>query len=102
MLADALRPPFAEGAFDTVVTPWLIDIVSENLTVFAARINRLLKEGGRWVNFGSLAFAEPACRARAFCEQNLMPLVRENLGEQFAYSHFVVNNQYLRHTCPVS
>ena len=59
VLGDALRPPFPEGAFDTVVTPWLIDIVSEDLPVFAARINRLLKKEGRWVNFGSLAFASP-------------------------------------------
>ena len=54
--ADALRPPFADEAFDVVITPWLVDIVSENLAVFAARINRLLKPGGRWVNFGSLTF----------------------------------------------
>jgi uncharacterized protein YbaR (Trm112 family)/ubiquinone/menaquinone biosynthesis C-methylase UbiE len=44
VLADALRPPFPEGTFDTVVTPWLIDIITEDLPVFAARINRLLKK----------------------------------------------------------
>jgi ubiquinone/menaquinone biosynthesis C-methylase UbiE/uncharacterized protein YbaR (Trm112 family) len=59
VLGDALRPPFPEGTFDAVVTPWLIDIISEDLPVFAARINRLLKKEGRWVNFGSLAFASP-------------------------------------------
>ncbi|MDX1518185.1 MAG: class I SAM-dependent methyltransferase [Woeseiaceae bacterium] len=57
VLGDALRPPFANAAFDTVVTPWLIDIIPEDLPVFAARINALLKKDGRWVNFGSLAFA---------------------------------------------
>ena len=57
VLADALRPPFPEESFDTVVTPWLIDIISEDLPVFSARINRLLKSEGRWVNFGSLAFS---------------------------------------------
>ncbi|MBT8107673.1 MAG: methyltransferase domain-containing protein [Gammaproteobacteria bacterium] len=59
VLGDALRPPFPAGAFDTIVTPWLIDIISEDLPVFAARINRLLKKEGRWVNFGSLAFDSP-------------------------------------------
>lgn len=59
VLGDALRPPFANEAFDTVVTPWLIDIISEDLPVFAARINALLKTDGRWINFGSLAFAAP-------------------------------------------
>jgi hypothetical protein len=64
LLGDALRPPFRPGSFDTVVTPWLVDIVSEEFTVLAARINRLLKTGGRWINSGSLAFehAEHACR----------------------------------------
>ncbi len=62
VLADALRPPFAPGSFDVVVTPWLVDIVPAELGEFAARINRLLTNGGRWVNFGSLSFshAEPA------------------------------------------
>ena len=59
VLGDALRPPFAAGSFDTVVTPWLIDIISEDLPFFAARINGLLKDDGRWLNFGSLAFAAP-------------------------------------------
>jgi uncharacterized protein YbaR (Trm112 family)/ubiquinone/menaquinone biosynthesis C-methylase UbiE len=59
VLADALRPPFAAGAFDTVITPWIIDIISEDLRIQAARINRLLKNGGRWINFGSLAFDRP-------------------------------------------
>lgn len=56
VLADALRPPFARASFDTVVTPWLIDVIDEDLPVFATRINNLLKKGGRWINFGSLAF----------------------------------------------
>ncbi len=59
VLGDALRPPFPEARFDTVVTPWLIDIITEDLPVLAARINRLLKKEGRWVNFGSLSFASP-------------------------------------------
>ena len=56
VLADALRPPFARASFDTVVTPWLIDVIDEDLPVLATRINNLLKKGGRWINFGSLAF----------------------------------------------
>ncbi len=59
VLGDALRPPFVAGSFDTVVTPWIIDIVTEEFSRFAARINQLLKKDGRWVNFGSLAFHHP-------------------------------------------
>ena len=59
LLGDALRPPFAAQSFDTVITPWLIDIITEDLPVLGARINTLLKDNGRWVNFGSLAFSSP-------------------------------------------
>ena len=76
VLGDALRAPFAPASFDTVVTPWLIDIITEDLPVFAARINRLLKEDGRWVNFGSLAFADPA-RARRYSPEEAKAIVGE-------------------------
>ena len=58
--ADALQAPFADGSFDTVVTPWFIDIVGEPFARVAARVNLLLKPGGRWINSGSLAFSRAA------------------------------------------
>ena len=85
--ADALQPPFADGAFDTVVTPWFVDIIGEAFTRVAARINLLLKPGGRWINFGSLAFARAAHGERFGLEEVLesmgaagfsAPAVREN------------------------
>src|SRR5210317_252484 len=69
VLGDALRPPFPEKSFDTVVTPWLIDIITEDFPVLAARINRLLKNDGRWVNFGSLAFLTAKRAARLSPEE---------------------------------
>jgi len=71
VFGDALRPPFAPGSFDTVVTPWIIDIVNEPLPIQAARINRLLKPEGRWLNFGSLAFDHPECARRYSAEETL-------------------------------
>ncbi len=64
VLADASCAPFAPGSFDVVVTPWLIDIIDEDLAAFVPRVNALLEPGGRWVNTGSLAFAQadPALR----------------------------------------
>lgn len=76
VLGDALRAPFREGAFDTVVTPWLIDIVGEDLDVFAARLNRLLKPDGRWVNFGSLAYSGPN-RAQHYTPEECRAIVAE-------------------------
>jgi hypothetical protein len=64
VLGDASHAPFAPGSFDAVITPWLIDIIDEDLASFAPRVNALLEPGGRWVNTGSLAFAQadPALR----------------------------------------
>ncbi|MEQ8207771.1 MAG: methyltransferase domain-containing protein, partial [Woeseia sp.] len=74
LFGDVLRPPFAEASLDTVVTPWLIDIVSEDFPLFAARVNRLLKPGGRWLNFGSLAFDHPQ-RARRYSTEEVVDIV---------------------------
>ncbi len=77
VFGDMLRPPFAEGCFDTVVTPWVIDIVSEDLLKFAARINKLLKPGGRWINFGSLAFEHPQ-HWRRYSPEEAAAIIAEN------------------------
>jgi uncharacterized protein YbaR (Trm112 family) len=73
--ADALQPPFADGAFDTVVTPWFIDIIGESFARVAARVNLALKPGGRWINYGSLAFSRAAHAERLSLEEvtELMP-----------------------------
>ncbi len=77
LFGDALRAPFADETFDTVVTPWLIDIISEDLPVLAARINSLLKDNGRWINFGSLAFSSPE-RALRYSPEETKAIVAEN------------------------
>ncbi len=59
VLADALRAPFSAASFDTVITPWLLDVIPEKLNNFCARINQLLIKQGRWINFGSLTFRNP-------------------------------------------
>jgi uncharacterized protein YbaR (Trm112 family)/SAM-dependent methyltransferase len=69
--ADALQAPFAEAAFDTVVTPWFIDIVGEPFTRMAARVNLLLKPGGRWINSGSMAFSRAAHAERIGLDEAL-------------------------------
>lgn len=64
VLADAHRPPFRHGAFDAVVTPWLVDILPERFDALCARVNALLKPDGRWLNFGSLSFHDRDPTAR--------------------------------------
>lgn len=56
ILGNALDEPIAESSLDLVVTPWLLDVIPENSGPFIARINRILKPGGLWLNFGPLVF----------------------------------------------
>lgn len=74
VFGDVLRPPFAPAAFDTIVTPWLIDIVDEDLSIQASRINQLLKPAGRWVNFGSLAFNH-AEKSRCYSRDETLSII---------------------------
>ena len=77
VLADAHRPPFRRGAFDTVITPWLVDILPERFEALSARINALLAPGGRWLNFGSLSFHVADASARYSLEE-CVAVIEEN------------------------
>ena len=74
VLADACAAPFPEASFDTVITPWLIDVVDDELAGFATRVNELLRNGGRWINTGSLVFAQPE-RATRYTLDEVVALV---------------------------
>jgi hypothetical protein len=76
VIADASRPPFRRGAFDTIITPWLTDIVQEDLARQAARINQLLINEGQWINFGSVAF-EHADPARRYCLEEVIDIIHD-------------------------
>ena len=54
--ADALKSPLAPGSMDWLVTPWFVDIVSSAAADTIAAINRCLRPGGTWTNFGTLVF----------------------------------------------
>lgn len=56
MLADATRLPFAENSFQVIFTPFLIDVVGEDLRTLVPKIRRILQPGGIWVNYGAMTF----------------------------------------------
>jgi SAM-dependent methyltransferase/uncharacterized protein YbaR (Trm112 family) len=87
VLADAHRPPFRRGAFDTVVTPWLVDILPEQFDVLCARINALLAPGGRWLNFGSLSFHVADAAARFGLEECAAVIAENGFAAPAATEH---------------
>jgi hypothetical protein len=57
VLGDALRAPLRPGSFDTLLSPWFVDIVPHDFDAVCRQFAASLRTGGRWLNFGSLSFA---------------------------------------------
>jgi hypothetical protein len=81
VLADAHRPPFRRGAFDTVVTPWIVDILPERFDVLCARVIELLGDGGLWLNFGSMSLHDPDPAARYGLDECRAALDENGFGD---------------------
>ena len=77
VLGDALHAPFKAASFDTVVTPWLLDVVPQSFGDWARVVNRLLARGGTWINTGPIAFSH---RNEVWCygEDEILELVAAN------------------------
>ncbi len=56
LFADGLTPPFADHSLDTVVTPWFIDQIPRDGATLIPEIHRVLRPGGRWLNFGPAVY----------------------------------------------
>ncbi len=77
MFADGMNPPFKSQSFDTVLTPWLIDIVPQNLRDLIPRFNQIIKKGGSWINTGSLAFFHKN-QTWCYSEEEVIELLERN------------------------
>jgi SAM-dependent methyltransferase len=74
LIADGLEPPFASESFDTVVTPWFIDVVPPDLRNFMSEIHRLLRQGGLWLNLGPLRYRHDIPVTRRFAREEVFDL----------------------------
>lgn len=83
ILADALRPSFKPASLDTLLTPWLIDVIPDDFRDLARRMNRWLKPGGRWLNFGSLVFHQPL-QAKCYSREEVELILKESGFELLA------------------
>jgi len=84
LLADAFDPPFAKGTFSTVITPWFIDVASEDFREVLAVVHHLLVPGGRWINQGPLLYPTTSFARRH---------TKEEIVELLTLSGFNVEHQ---------
>jgi uncharacterized protein YbaR (Trm112 family)/SAM-dependent methyltransferase len=76
LLADAFAAPLRAGAFDTVLTPWFIDIVPVDVRDTLGVVWKLLAPGGRWINYGPLNYPKDRPHAQRYTPEELFTLVR--------------------------
>ncbi len=72
---DAFAPPLHRGQFDTVVTPWFIDIVPADVRDTIGMIHRLLAPGGRWINYGPLSYPQEHRHGQRYAPEELAQLI---------------------------
>ena len=83
VFADALRPPFAPGSLDTVLTVWFVDAAGHDFRETAAAVNRVLRPGGLWINLGPLRFKQSLAESYTIEELwELLPASGFELGQR--------------------
>lgn len=75
--ANGLNPPLPDASFDTVLTPWFIDLVPSDIRAFLPVVRRLLAPNGRWVNLGPLRYGSHVPLPQRYTHQELFELARE-------------------------
>jgi hypothetical protein len=75
LLADAFEPPFADGSFDTIVTPWFIDVAADDFRDVIGLVSQLLGPRGRWLNDGALLYKTSNFDLR-YSQQEVLELVQ--------------------------
>jgi hypothetical protein len=76
LLANGLEPPFEDATFDTIVTPWFIDVATADLPGLMGTIRRLLAPRGRWLNVGPLVYTHRVPFECRFTAQEVVELAR--------------------------
>jgi SAM-dependent methyltransferase len=74
VLADGLEPPFADGRFDSVITPWFVDVASADMRDVISVAHRVLRPGGTWVNIGALRYTPGVPVARRYSREEIFDL----------------------------
>lgn len=90
MAANAWSPPFKANVFDTVVTPWFIDVNGKDARVLIAKVQRLLKPGGLWLNTGPLLYGSDIPPSRRYSHSEICELMTL-AGFEVRYQNFEVS-----------
>lgn len=77
LFADAQSVDFKPDSFDTILTPWFIDIVPRDFRELARQINHSICKDGTWVNIGQLGF-EKNTLAEIYTPEEIREILEES------------------------
>ena len=72
---NAWHPPLKPGSFDTVVTPWFMDVNGREPADLIALVYKYLKPGGLWLNTGPLLYSNSLTEAQKLSHEEIAQLV---------------------------
>ena len=72
---DAWALPFAPGTFDLVVTPWFLDITGRDCKTLIPVVERALRPGGAWLNYGPLLYSDQLAEHQRYTCDELRALL---------------------------
>ncbi len=72
---DAWHLPFAEQSFDLVVTPWFLDITGRDCKTLIPVVERALRPGGAWLNYGPLLYSDQLAEHQRYTCDELRALL---------------------------
>ncbi|MCB9025623.1 MAG: hypothetical protein H6625_04855 [Bdellovibrionaceae bacterium] len=82
IFSDAVNLPCKPKSLQAVVTPWFIDIVNQDFSKLAKKINHCLEKEACWINYGPLGYDN--FKAQSYS--------KEELEEQLVNSGFKIEN----------
>jgi hypothetical protein len=86
--ANAWRPPLKAASFDTLVTPWFMDVNGREVKHLIAQVQKYLKPGGLWLNTGPLLYSPDIPDQLRYSHDEIIELV-ELAGFTVVYQNSV-------------
>ncbi len=72
---NAWLPPLKAGRFDTIVTPWFMDVNGREPAALIAQVQKYLKPGGLWLNTGPLLYSTSLNDAQKLSHNEIIELL---------------------------
>lgn len=76
VFGDALAPPVARDAFDTVISPWFVDQIAPDAAKLVPLVRSLLTSSGVWINHGPFIYPSSRPMHARYTEEELCELAR--------------------------